>query len=1043
MFRTFSIRFAFVALFPAALQAADGQIRYNRDVRPILSDKCFQCHGPDSAKREADLRLDVRDEAVTAKAIIPGDTKRSGILKRIHETDPEEVMPPPDFPRQLTTGEKDILARWIEQGAEYEPHWAFTPLPASVAVPAAGNDWANGEIDRFIASRLDLEKLKPSPAATSERWFRRASFDLTGMPPSSVELDAFLADKQPGAKERAVDRLLASPKYGEKMAVDWLDVARYADSFGYQSDLDTQAWPYRDWVISAFNQNLPWDQFITWQLAGDLLPNPTREQMLATTFNRIHRKTQEGGSVEAEFRQEGISDRVHTFGTAFLALTFECTRCHDHKYDPLTMRDYYSMGAFFNSIDEWGLLHGSGSIQPNPTLLLTTPEQDKQIAERKQQVAEAEKALAAKISEREAAFQTWLTSPTAEASDLSGSYDFERREGETFANSAKPDLPAKTNAHNKTVAGFKGEALSFTGDDALSLGNHGVSHQEDGFSVAFRIKPGEQSKRAVIFHNSQGYDPGYNGFELLLEDGRLRWMAAREWPGCCIAVRSKETIPVNEWTHVCVTYDGSSRAAGLKFYLNGNEAPVEIVRDQLTRNCGSASAFTFGERVRDNGFRNGAVDDIRIYQRPVTPIEVAALNSEKPLAECITATARDATGLEKLRAYFASAVDPETRAASQNLKSAHRSLRQAIDPVREIPVMREMAEPRPAYVLSRGDYTQATGDPLARAVPVALPPFPKDQPINRLGLARWLTAPEHPLTARVQVNRVWQQFFGRGLVATTENFGLQGELPSHPELLDWLARDFVSHGWDVKRLCKMIVLSSSYGQDSKVPAELRKKDPANILLARGPVKRLSGEQLRDQALALSGLLHPEIGGPPVKPYLPDSATWRVLNNFLPDYVRDKAPNIYRRSLYTYWRRTAPPPGMLAFDVPGREVCTVRRQQTNTPLQPLVTLNDPQFVEAARGMAIRMIREGGADFTTRVKWLFRETLDREATEEELRILAELHSEQGGIFTMEPAKAEAFLKFGDLPPPPDIPPVDLAAATVIASALLNLDETITLR
>lgn len=1043
MLRLIPIRFAFIALVPAGISPAADEIGYNRDIRPILSDKCFQCHGPDSAKREADLRLDVREEAIKAEAVIPGNLKKSGLIRHIHETDPDEVMPPPDFPRQLTTAEKDLLARWIEQGAEYEPHWAFTPLPASVAVPKSGDGWANGDLDRFIAARLEQEKLKHSPAAGPERWFRRASFDLTGLPPSSADLDAFLADKQPGAKERAVDRLLASPRYGERMAVDWLDVARYADSFGYQSDLDTQAWPYRDWVISAFNQNLPWDQFITWQLAGDLLPNPTREQILATTFNRVHRKTQEGGSVEAEFRQEGISDRVHTFGTAFLALTFECTRCHDHKYDPLTMRDYYSMGAFFNSIDEWGLLHGSGSIQPNPTLLLTTPEQDKQIAERKQQVADAEKALTAKITERESAFQAWLAAPTAESTDLSGSYDFEQRDKDSFANTAKPDNPAKTNANNRSVPGFKGEALSFTGDDALSLGNHGVSHQEDGFSVAFRVKPGETTKRAVIFHNSQGYDPGYNGFELLLEDGKLRWMAAREWPGCCIAVRTKDVIPLNEWTHVCVTYDGTSRAAGLKIYLNGSEAPVEIVRDQLTRNCGSASAFTFGERVRDNGFRNGAVDEIRIYQRPVTPIEVTYLHSDKPFAEIIASTPRDDAGLEKLRSFFFSAVDQDTRAAWQNLKAAHRVLREAIDPVREIPVMREMPEPRPAYVLARGDYAQPTGDPVPRCTPSTLPPFPKDQPVNRLGLARWLTQSDHPLTARVQVNRVWQQFFGRGLVATTENFGLQGELPSHPELLDWLARDFVAHGWDMKRLCTVIVLSSTYGQDSKAPPELRMKDPANILLARGPSKRLSGEELRDQALALSGLLRPEIGGPPVKPYLPDAATWRVLNNFLPEYVRDKAPNIYRRSLYTYWRRTAPPPGMLAFDVPGREVCTVRRQQTNTPLQPLVTLNDPQFVEAARGMAIRMIREGGADLTSRLKWLFRETLDREPVADELRILTEIHSEQGGIFTMEPEKAGAFLKVGDLPPPPDIPPVDLAAATVVASALLNLDETITLR
>ena len=1036
-------RLSLLPILAMASRAAENPT-YNRDIRPILSDKCFQCHGPDAAKREGDLRLDLREEAVKAGAIVPGKPAESELVTRIHERDPKEVMPPPESPRQLNPAERETLVRWIEQGAEYQPLWSFNPLPASVPLPEVKNpDWAKNEIDRFIAARLDLESISPAREAAPERWLRRATFDLTGLPPTSVDIDAFFADKAPGARERAVDRLLASPRYGEKMAVDWLDVARYADSFGYQSDLDTQAWPYRDWVIEAFNENLPWDQFITWQIAGDLLPNPTRNQIIATAFNRIHRKTQEGGSVEAEYRQEGIADRVHTFGTTFLALTFECTRCHDHKYDPLTMRDYYSMGAFFNSIDEWGLLHGNGSIQPNPVLFLTNPEQDKTMAEQAAAVATAEKSLATKMQELEPAFQAWLAAPGAEMADMSGSYDLDAKDKDEFANAVDIKRPAKSSDKNKLVPGQRGQALSFTGDDPLSLGNHGVIHQEDAFTVAFWLKPGEITKRSLVFHNSAGYDPGYNGFELLLEDGKLRWMVAREWPGNCIAVRTKDTLKINTWTHVVVSYDGSSRAAGLKISLDGGTAEIETLRDQLTRNCGSASAFTFGERVRDSGLRGGAVDDIRIFNRPITPLEIKAIQQDKPLAGVIAETPRDEAGLALLRSYYFSAADPTIRAATADLKKLRQARRQTIDGVRELPVMKEMPEARPAHILARGAYDHPEGEPLPRVTPAALPPFPAGQAVNRLGLARWLTEPNHPLTARVQVNRVWQHFFGRGLVSTAENFGSQGEIPSHPELLDWLSRDFITHQWDLKRLCRQIVLSASYRQDSRVSTALRQKDPANILLARGPSKRLSGEDLRDQALAVSGLLQSRIGGPPAKPYLPASATWRVLNSFLPEYQRDKAPDIYRRSLYTYWRRTAPPPGMLAFDVPGRDVCTVRRQQTNTPLQPLVMLNDPQFVEASRGLAIRMIREGGTDFPSRARWAFREILGREPVEQENHLLTELHDTQFDIFRKDPKQAEAYLKVGDLAAPPEIPAIDLAAATVLANALLNLDEAITLR
>jgi hypothetical protein len=1035
-------------LIPLALlatrAAGEEKISYNRDIRPILSDKCFHCHGPDATRREGKLRLDIREEAIKAKAFTPGDPESSELVIRIHEEDPDELMPPPDSLRKLSEAERDLLTRWIKQGAEYQPLWSFVPLPDSIAVPEVrSNANISNEIDRFILTRLAQESLTQSPPAAPERWLRRVSFDLTGLPPTRKDLDLFLADPSPEAKAQVVDRLLATPHYGEHLAIDWLDIARYADSFGYQSDIDTHAWPYRDWVIDALNKNLPWDQFIIWQVAGDLLPNPTREQITATAFNRIHRKTQEGGSVEAEYRQEGIADRVHTFGSAFLALTYECARCHDHKYDPLTQRDYYSMGAFFNSIDEWGLLHGTSSIQPNPSLLLTTPSQDATLASQAAAITAAEDHLVETMGSREAEFQGWLAQPTSEVADLSGSYDLDATDNGEFVNSMDPKRPAKSNDKNHLVAGRQGQALRFSGDDPLSLGNHGVVNQEDPFSVSFWLKPGESTKRAVVFHNSSGYDPGYNGFELLLEQGHLRWTVAREWPGNCISVRANEPLTLNEWTHVAVSYDGSSRAAGLRIFVNGHEASMEIIRDQLTTNSGSASAFTFGERVRDSGLRGGEVDEIRLFTRAISGLEVKALHQGSTLAAVIAATPQDEQGLEALRDCYFSAYDPAVREVRSSLRQLRQAHRQTLDGVRELPVMRETPTPRPAWILTRGAYDQPEGDPVPRDTPSFLPPFPSDQPRNRLGLAMWLTERNHPLTARVHVNRVWQHFFGRGLVATSENFGSQSDSPSHPELLDWLARDFVTHGWDMKRLCKQLVLSATYGQDSKVTAPLRDRDPANVLLARGPAKRLSGEQLRDQVLAQSGLLHATIGGPPAKPYLPESASWKVLNGFVPEYQRDAAPGIYRRSLYTFWRRTAQPPDMLAFDVPSRDVCTVQRQQTNTPMQPLVMLNSPQFVEASRGLALRMLREGGQELAGQIRWLVGESLGRMPSEEEATLLRGLHAEQLEVFRKDPAQAEAFLKVGELAPPADVSAVDLAAATVLANAVINLDESITLR
>ena len=1026
-------------LGPAPHSQAEERISYARQILPILSENCFFCHGPDKDNRKADLRLDVREDAIAAAAWDPRNPADSEALIRILSTDPDEVMPPPESHRTLTSGQRDLLRRWIEQGAEYEPHWAFVTPPQEIPVPETEDPaWAAGPIDAFILARLEKEGLRPSPPASPERWLRRVTFDLTGLPPTQAAIDDFIADPSPAGKARVVDRLLASPQFGERMATPWLDVARYADSFGYQADIETNAWPYRDWVIRAFNDNLPLDQFIIQQLAGDLLPNATRDQKLATAFNRIHRKTNEGGSVPEEFRQEGIADRVHTVGTAFMALTMECARCHDHKYDPISAKDYYAMGAFFNSIDEFGLIQGGatrGMVLPQPALQLPTPEQEARLARLQAEIDEASAKLDARLAAAEPAFQAWMSTRSfPPAPDLVGHFTFDQQTKGAVKNEADPDKPAKTGG-NPIAPGKRGKGITADGDSAIVLPDFGIRHADQPLSISLWLKPGEDYKRAVVFSNTSSFDMPFSGYELLIEEGRLTWTLARELPGCAASVTTTRTIPTSDWTHVTVTNDGSRKAAGLKVFINGQPAETVTVRDNLTRDYNIGTALNFTARGRDIGLRGGMIDEVHVHTRAITPLEAAALHAGKPVAE-IEATP------ELLRPYFLSAVDPETRTLTARLSAARAAWRQTEKEVREIVTMRETEQPVPAYILARGDYTQPAVR-VERETPDWLPPFPADQPRNRLGFAKWLTSPDHPLTARVMVNRLWQEIFGSGIVESSDNFGLQGAQPTHPELLDWLARDLIRSGWDHKRAIRQMVLSATYAQDSKAPPALRERDPANAILARGPARRLTAEMIRDSALALSGLLVDTFGGPPVKPYQPAGSMWKDINNFLPEYKADKGAGLYRRSLYTFWRRTTTPPNMIGFDTSTREVCTTRRSTTNTPLQALVTLNDPQFVEAARMLAERILKEGGATDDSRATWSFREVTGRPPTPEQLAILLDLITHQRETFASGSSDAAKLLKVGDSSADPGLDPEELAAFTALAQALLNLDAHLMLR
>jgi hypothetical protein len=1026
---------------PAAPPPAAAKVDYNFQVRPILADRCFVCHGPDPKTRKAGLRLDSRKGAVAGGAIEPGSLADSEILRRITATD-HQRMPPPKSNLSLSRAEVAVLQRWVLQGAEYRTHWAYLPLPDAIAVPSvADRSWASNPLDRFILTRLEKEKLRPSAPASREAWIRRASYDLIGLPPTPDEVDAFLADRSPSAFERVADRLVASPRFGARFALDWLDAARYADSFGYQADGDMHVWPWRDWVVRAFNANLPFDRFITEQLAGDLLPGANREQRLATAFNRLNRMTNEGGSIPEEFRNEYVSDRVHTLATALLGLTLECARCHDHKYDPLTQRDYYALGAFFNSIDEWGTYNHS-NWRPTPTLLLPTAQQEQSIAAWTGQVARSEQRLKKLRKDREEAFGAWLAAGRAQPDipGLVGDYPLDRLEpGGRLANRADAKKPGSTSTANVFVKGRSGQALRFTGDDPANFpGVAGDLERWRPFTVAFWLHLPITYQEAIVFHRSSGTDTGFNGTELTIDAGKLQFAQVRFWPGNAIIIRTRAVLPLKKWLHVAVSSAGTSKAAGLRIYLDGQPAEVEVVRDNLFKDLqAGGSGLSFGERFRCKGLKGGALSELRIYDRDLSPIEVAQVFDGKALAEALTRKDADA-----LRDHYFAVVDQELSKAGAELRQARRQLFAAQTGVFEIMTMKETPAPRQAYILKRGEYDAPKDRPVGRDTPAALPPFPKGAPRNRLGLARWLTEPRHPLLGRVMVNRAWQLFFGRGIVVSAENFGVQGALPSHPELLDWLARDFIASGWDFKRLCKTIVLSSTYRQQSAASRALRERDPDNVLLARAPARRLSAEMLRDSALAAGGLLVGRLGGPPVKPYQP-RGLWRGMNAFLPHFVQDKGENLYRRSLYTYWRRTAPPPSMLAFDVPSREVCVARRQSTSTPLQPLVLLNDPQFVEAARACAERVLRQGGRTPAEQLTLAFRLAATRTPTERELAVLVRLYTAQLQLFNADRAGARKFLRTGDRPPAPDLDAPTLAAMSVTASAILNLDAAVMTR
>ncbi len=1051
---------ALLSYAQAAAPVSPDRAGFNFDIRPILSDRCFSCHGPDDGKRKAKLRLDLEADATAPRkggpAIKRGKPAESELIRRIFSTDPDEQMPPKESHLSLSDAEKAVLKRWVEEGAPWGNHWAFEPVRKVSPSKPLDKAWPRNDIDRFVLARLDREGLKPQPEATKERLIRRLSFDLTGLPPSVLEIDAFLADDSPKAYENVVDRLLASPTYGERMANDWLDLARYADTYGYQADVETDFSPWRDWVIDAFNRNLSYDQFILWQLAGDLLPDATDEQRLATAFNRLHRQTNEGGSVEEEFRQEYVSDRIHTAGTAFLGMTFECARCHDHKFDPISQRDYYALGAFFNSIDESGLYSHFTRATPAPTLPLYKGDEKARHAKLKADIAKAEKDLAALMA-RTTKSQGRAGSLPAPVFSNSGAlgffsatngeagsppylapvaaFNFDVIVGGKFTNAIGTNS-ATLSDNPKLTAGRVGQAVFFSGDNEVVCRNVGDFSRTQPFSLALWLKPASAAPRQVVLHHSRAWsDSGSRGYELVLENGIPFFGLIHFWPGNAVAIRAKRALPTNDWSHLTLTYDGSSRAAGLRLFLDGRPLEAEVVRDNLykdiqhRREWGDSEVgnihLVLGGRFRDNGFKGGAIDDLKVFSTALTDLEAATLAglpaTALPPASRIT--------------HHASRFDTNLLAFASRLQEMRAQENNLITGVKEIMAMVELPKPRETHLLKRGAY-DSPGDLVTANTPERILAFSGRLPRNRLGLAKWMTDPKHPLTARVAVNRVWKLHFGRGLVNTLNDFGSQGELPTHPELLDGLARRFIDSGWDRKALHKLMVMSAAYRQSSDATRDQIAADPDNRLLARGPRHRLAAEQIRDAALAVGGALNRQIGGPSVKPDQP-AGVWEEAGTGK-TYTQDKGDKLYRRSLYTFWRRTAPPPSMMAFDAVTREVCTAKREVTSTPLQALVLLNDPQFLEAARILAEKLLRSSSADLDARINAAFRTVTGRTPDARELTVLRRLHEEQRGHFAADPAAAAALLKVGERPADASLPPADLAATAMLVGTLMNHDE-----
>ena len=1038
-----------VTVWPlAAGEAPQAVVDFDRDVRPILSERCFTCHGPDDGTRVNALRFDEEDAAFGRLAnggfaIVRGNPQESVLLDRVTSNDPVRRMPPgyKGF-EKLPQEEIDVLRNWIEQGAPWARHWSFVP-PVRPQPPAVDHaDSVRNPIDRFVLLLLEDEGLDPQPEASREALIRRVSLDLTGLPPSPEDVDRFLPDTSPNAYEKVVDRLLASPRYGERMATPWLDAARYADTNGYQMDGTRDMWRWRDWVVNAFNSNMRFDQFTVEQIAGDLLPNATLDQKIATGFHRNLRTNAEGGSVEEEFLAEYAADRVATTSTVWLGLTMGCARCRDHKYDPLTQKEFYQLFAYFNNIPERGLVYHFGN--DGPTMKAPTREHSAELA----RLDEAVQAVERRLQELESTIQDgisdWARSlikdkraDWAVSEGLIADFPFHKKSVEYTAWDRQPEEYERGRGKVDLVEGRRDKAAQFQQSQSVDLGDLAGFDYNDPFTFSFWIYP--ESANGAVLTRTLNVEKA-KGYGLYLVDGKLRFELTHRYTDLSMRIVSEKPLALNRWQHVALTYTAERPSShGARFFVDGQLFPFEVEWDDLKW----PSSYAFSLRLGAGGGRSsfeGRLDDLRIYDRALSAHEVAVLRLDDQLSAIAATPAAERTPAQtrKLRwAYLDTEASKEVRQALAALKMARQRREMYDDKIPSVMVMTAGDGGNRAHILRRGAY-DALGEEVAAGIPAALSIPDAQVPKTRLDLARWIVSRDTPLTARVAVNRYWEMLFGVGLVKTSEDFGAQGERPLHPELLDWLAVEFMESGWDVKAILKTMVMSGTYRRSSTVTPELIERDPENRLLARGPRFRLPAEFIRDQALGVAGLLDETAGGPPVKPYQPPGL-WQEVSGLT--YKVDSGNSLYRRSLYTYWKRTVPPPSMIAFDAADRESCQVRRPRTNTPIQALTLMNDPTYVEASRKFAERMIREGGATVRERLGFGFRLVTSRQPRAAETVVLEKAFKDFQEEYRRERKAAVAYLGVGESQRDTGLDPRELAPYTALASLILNLDEAVT--
>ena len=1036
---------------PAAQPAkanANG-IEYNRDIQPILAENCFACHGADSAARKANLRLDLREAAIELGAIVPGKPEKSAMISRIHADGEKELMPPLKSNKKLTPAQRELLKKWVAAGAEYQPHWSFI-APTKPAVPAVKDKtWARTPIDAFVLAKLEAAGLKPSPEADRRTLARRLSLDLTGLPPTPEQVEAFVNDKDANYYEKYVDKLMESPHWGEHRGRYWLDYARYADTHGIHFDNFREVWAYRDWVIRAFNTNQKFDQFTIEQLAGDLLPNPTLDQRVATGFNRCNITTNEGGIIDEEYVVQYARDRTETTSQVWMGLTTGCAVCHDHKYDPVSQQDFYALSAFFNNTTQ---PTRDGNVSNTPPIISVPRPEDRP---RYDVIVKDVAAVKAKVDARKVAardtFTAWMK--TAKAEDFAAKAPTQGLVFHSPLKEGKGDTLALTVAGKPREVKFAGGydwsanradktkgAFTILPGKAIELKDVGDFDRTQPFAVSTWVSLAKRNTNGAILGRMDEAN-GHRGWDVWVQADKIGMHVINAYPQDAVKVVAKTSLAPGKWTHVTVAYDGTGKSGGIKIYYDGELQPTDVEADTLKSTTRTTVPLKIGQRSTTGRVAGVSLEDLRIYDRPFTAIDAQQASGSKRTADVLAKPPANRTPQEneELYTWWLVSRDEVYLAAT----AEYRKVQAEEVAIRARGTIAHVMNEKPgepgAFVLFRGDYDKRR-DPVKAATPKSLPTMPDDLPRNRLGLAKWLVSGVHPLTARVTVNRFWQELYGTGLVRTSGDFGIAGELASHPELLDWMALEFQSK-WDVKAFFKLLVTSATYRQAAIATAEKLDKDRDNRLMSRGPRFRMDAEMIRDQALAASGLLVPKIGGASVKPYQPEGV-WEAVampGSNTRNYKPDTGESLYRRSMYTFWKRAAPPAAMEVLNAPNRETCSVRRDRTNTPLAALLTLNDVQFVEAARVLAEKTITADPND-AKRIDFIAKRLLARPFRAEELAIVKDVLANLRTHYKAKPEEASKLIAFGESKADAKLDASELAAWTMLANQLLNLDEVL---